>query len=143
MSTAPRVATRRRASPGEIFTAFAAVLLGVSAFTGWYSGASEGGLTVSVLGWDSGTLGKLVLFAGIAVLLVLALRATGLELPPTFPVGAVASALGTIATIFVFVRVIDVPDRFVGVGRGVGLWISLAAGLAVVVAGLVLASEEV
>ena len=78
-----------------------------------------------------------------SVLLVLALRATGLELPPTFPVGAVASALGTIATIFVFVRVIDVPDRFAGVGRGVGLWISLAAGLVVVVAGLVLASEEV
>jgi hypothetical protein len=143
MSTAPRVATRRRATPGEVLTAFAAVLLSVSAFTGWYSGVSDGGFTFSVLGWDSGTLGKLVMFAGIAVLLVLALRATGLELPPTFPVGAVASTLGTIATILVFVRVIDVPDRFVGVGRGIGLWISLAAGLAVVVAGLILASEEV
>jgi hypothetical protein len=124
-------------------TAFTAVLLSVSSFTGWYSLHAEGIATVSVTGWHTGTLGKLVFFAGIAVLLLLALRATGLELPPEFPTGAAAAAIGSLGTICVLVRVIDVPERFVGVGRGVGLWISLAAGLAVVAAGLLLASEEV
>jgi hypothetical protein len=119
------------------------VLLCLSSFTGWYSGSLDGGSTVSVLGWHTGTLGKLVFFAGLAVLLLLALRATGLELPPSFPTGAAASALGTIATIFVLVRVIDVPDELQGLGRGIGLWISLAAGLAVVATGLYRASEEV
>lgn len=143
MSTPPRGSTPRRASPGEVLTAFSAILLSMSAFTGWYSGSSVEGFTISIVGWDSGALGKLVVFAGVAVLLVLVLRATGLELPPTFPTGALASAIGTIATILVLVRAIDVPDRFAGIGRGIGLWISLAAALAVVVAGLVLASEEV
>ena len=124
-------------------SAFTGVLLSVSSFTGWYSLDADGVAVVSITGWHTGTLGKLVFFAGIAVLVLLALRATGLELPPEFPTGAAAAAIGTLGTIFVLIRVIDVPERFVGAGRSVGLWISLAAGLAVVVTGLLLASEEV
>jgi hypothetical protein len=117
-------------------------VLAISSFTGWYS--SEGGIaTVSVIGWHTGTLGKLVFFAGLAALVLLALRATGLELPPAFPTGAAIASIGTLGTIFVLVRLIDVPDRFAGAGRGIGIWISLVAGLAVVGAGLLQASEEV
>ena len=55
---------------------------------------------------------------------------------------AAGVALGALATIFVLVRVISVPDDFFFAHRGAGLWISLAAALAVIVAGLLQASEE-
>lgn len=128
-------------SRGEGLAWVSGLVLAISAFTGWYS--SEGDIaTVSVIGWHTGTLGKLVFFTGLAVLILLVLRATGLELPSTFPTGAAVSSIGTIGTIFVLVRLIDMPDRFGGAGRGVGIWISLAAGLAVIGAGLLQASEE-
>lgn len=37
---------------------------------------------------------------------------------------------------------ISVPDDFFFAGRGVGLWISLAAAIGVIVAGLLQASDE-
>ena len=45
-------------------------------------------------------------------------------------------------TVFVLIRVISVPDDFFWANRGVGLWISLAAAIGVIVAGLFQASEE-
>ena len=121
----------------------AGVVLAVSSFTGWYTGDSEGeGVTISVLGWHTGVLGKLVLFVGLAVVLVLLLRELGVELPAALPQSLVTVALGALATIFVLVRVISVPDDFFFAGRGVGLWISLASAIAVILAGLLQASEE-
>lgn len=129
------------ARPGEALAWLSGVFLAVSAFTGWYS--FEGELfTVSVLGWHTGTLGKLVLFAGLAVLVLLVLGATGLELPPSVPAGGVVAGLGALATIFVLIRLIDIPDRFAGTGRGIGIWISLLASLLVVAAGFLKASDE-
>jgi hypothetical protein len=119
----------------------AGLVLALSSFMGWYTFDSELA-TVSVIGWHTGTLGKLVLFVGLAVLLFLVLGATGLELPPNVPPGAVVSGIGAVGTILVLIRVIDIPDRFAGAGRGIGLWISLIAGLLVIVAGFVKASEE-
>lgn len=119
----------------------AGLVLAVSSFTGWYTGEGEG-VTISVLGWNTGVLGKLVLFVGLAVVLVLVLREVGVELPATLPQSLVTIALGALGTIFVLVRVISIPDDFFFAGRGVGLWISLAAALGVIVAGLLQASEE-
>ena len=51
-------------------------------------------------------------------------------------------ALGALATIFVLIRVISIPDQFPGSGRGIGIWISLLSALAVIAAGLLTASEE-
>jgi hypothetical protein len=50
--------------------------------------------------------------------------------------------LGSIATILVLIRVISIPEDFQPASRGVGLWISLIAALAVIAAGLLRASEE-
>jgi hypothetical protein len=119
----------------------AGVVLAVSSFTGWYTGEGEG-VTISVLGWNTGVLGKLVLFVGLAVVVVLVLRELGIEPPAALPQSLLTIALGALATIFVLVRVISVPDDFFFANRGVGLWISLAAALAVIVAGLLQASEE-
>ncbi|MFN8221826.1 MAG: hypothetical protein U0R50_01110 [Gaiellales bacterium] len=128
---------------GERLGILSGVVLAVSAFTGWYSGdGSDQGVAISVLGWNTGVLGKLVLFLGLAVVLVLALRELGVQPPAALPESLVTIALGAIATIFVLIRLIDIPDDFFFAGRGVGLWISLAAALGVVVAGLLQASEE-
>lgn len=130
------------AGRGGTLAAASGLVLAISSFTGWYSARTELA-TVAVTGWHTGTVGKLVFFAGLAVLVLLLLEQTGLELPPSFPVGAGVAALGALGTIFVVVRVIDIPDRFAGTGRSVGLWISFAAALAVVLSGLLKASDDV
>jgi hypothetical protein len=117
------------------------VVLAVSAFTGWYTGSGQG-VTVSVIGWHTGTLGKLVFFLGVAVFLVVAVREVGVDLPAAVPESLLTIALGSLATIFVLVRVISIPDDFFFAGRGVGIWISLVAAIGVIVAGLLQASEE-
>lgn len=127
---------------GRQMTWVAGLVLAVSAFTGWYVGSGDG-LALSVVGWHTGTLGKLVFFVGLVVVALVALREAGVELPATVPESLVVIALGSLATIFVLVRLIQPPDDFLPAdGRGIGLWISLGAALAVIVAGLLQASEE-
>ena len=126
---------------GDGLALVAGVVLAVSSFTGWYTGEGEG-VTISVLGWNTGVLGKLVLFVGLAVVLVLVLREAGIEPPAAVPQSLLTVGLGALATIFVLIRVISVPDDFFFANRGVGIWISLAAAIAVILAGLLQASEE-
>ena len=126
---------------GDRIGLLAGVVLSVSAFTGWYAGPGEG-VKVSVTGWDTGVAGKVVFFLGIAVVLVVALREVGIELPAAVPESLLTICLGAIATIIVLVRAISIPDDFFFAGRGVGIWISLVAAIGVIVAGLLQASEE-
>jgi len=130
---------------GERATWVAGLVLSVSAFTDWYAGT---GSVVTprhfaVIGWHTGTLGKLVFFIGLAVVALVALKEAGIELPPAVPDSLVVIALGSLATIFVLIRLISIPDEFLPAsGRGIGIWISLLASLAVIGAGLLRASEE-
>jgi hypothetical protein len=126
---------------GSRLTFLFGLLLALSALTGWYTGEGEG-TTVSVLGWHTGTLGKIVLFLGLAAVLVVVLRWLGIELPATVPESLLAIALGSLATIFVLVRLISIPDEFFFAGRGIGIWISLVCAIGLIVAGLLEASEE-
>jgi hypothetical protein len=127
---------------GERLTWVSALVLAVSAFTGWYVGTGEG-LTLSVIGWHTGILGQLVFFIGLVVLALVALREAGIDLPASVPESLVVLALGSLATIFVLIRLVDIPERFLPAdGRGVGIWISLVAALGVIVAGLLEAAEE-
>lgn len=120
--------------------------LALSAFTGWYSAAGDGGsgngVSISVLGWNSGTLGKLVFLIGIALLALVVLRENGIELPASIPESLLVLGLGSLATIFVLIRAISIPEAFFFAGRGIGLWISLASALVVIAAGLLQATEE-
>jgi hypothetical protein len=128
---------------GGRLTWIAALVLALSAFTDWYAGPSTAGPTLAVIGWHTGVLGKLVFFIGLALLALAALREAGYELPPTVPESLVVIALGSLSTIFVLVRLISIPDSIPPpAGRGIGIWISLLASLAVIVAGLLRASEE-
>ena len=128
---------------GERLAWVAGLVLALSAFTGWYSGSQADGLTLSVLGWHTGALGKLVFFIGLAALILEALREAGIELPATVPESLVLIALGSLATIFVLIRLISIPDTyFATAGRGIGIFISLVAALGLIGAGLLRAAEE-
>lgn len=117
------------------------LLLALSALTGWYSGEGNG-TTVSVIGWHTGTIGKVVLFLGLAAVLVVVLREFGIGMPASVPESLVAIGIGSVATVLVLVRVISIPDSFFFASRGVGLWISLACAVGIILAGLLEASDE-
>jgi hypothetical protein len=127
---------------GERLARWAGLVLTLSAFMAWYSG-SDDGPTIAVIGWHVGLIGKLVFFIGLAVLALWALREAGYELPAAIPESLILIALGSLATTLVLIRLISVPDEFFPfTGRGIGIWISLLSAIAVIVAGLLEASEE-
>src|SRR5918995_385904 len=64
---------------GERATWISGLVLALSALTGWYAGSGEG-VDVAVLGWNTGLLGKLVLFIGLAAILVASLALIGARL---------------------------------------------------------------
>lgn len=128
---------------GERLAWLAGLVLMVSAFTDWYSGTQADGLTLAVTAWHTGALGKLIFFIGLATLVLEALRDAGIELPAAVPESLVLIAFGVLATIFVLIRLISIPDTYFGTaGRGIGLFISLIAAIALIVAGLLRAAEE-
>ena len=127
---------------GERLTWLSGLILLLSTLMGWYVGSGDG-LTLSVIGWHTGVLGKLVFVIGLALIALVVLREAGIELPAAIPGSLVVVALGVLATIFVIVRLIWVPEDLLPAdGRDIGLFISLAAALAAIAAGLVRASEE-
>jgi hypothetical protein len=134
--------------PATIWTAggriawVSGLVLMLSSFMGWYAGSGEG-LTIAVIGWHTGTLGKLVCFLGMAVLLLAILREAGIELPPAIPESLVVLAIGAVGTIFVLIRLISIPDQFLPAdGRGIGIWIALVAAIGIIFGGLLRAGEE-
>ena len=127
---------------GDRIVWLSALILSLSTFMDWYTGSGVG-VQLAVIGWHTGVLGKLVFFSGLAVLAIVALRASGLELPPSTPESLVILALGALATVFVLVRVISIPDSVLPAsGRGIGIWISLIAAFGVIAGGLLRAAEE-
>ncbi|HET7572528.1 MAG TPA: hypothetical protein VFJ77_07655 [Gaiellaceae bacterium] len=143
---APRPAPRVPAGGadwGERLAWVAGLVLAISAFTDWYVGSLPDGLTLAVTGWHTGPLGKLVFFLGLATLILEALREAGIELPATVPERLVLLAFGALATIFVLIRLLSVPDTYFAVtSRGVGVWIALVAALALIAAGLLRDADE-
>ena len=130
-------------SAGQRVAWVAGLVLMLSPFMSWYAGKSVEGPTLAVIGWHTGTIGKLVFFVGLVIVALAILREAGFELPPNIPESLVTIGLGALGTILVLVRLISIPDSFAGTsGRGIGIWIGLLAALAVIVAGLLRAGEE-
>lgn len=127
---------------GERVTWVAGLILALSSFMGWYAGSGEG-VQLAVIGWHTGVLGKLVFFIGVAVLALVAFHEFGGELPSPVPDSLIVLVLGVLATIFVLIRVISIPDAVLPAnGRGIGIWISLIAALGVIGGGLLRAADE-
>jgi len=128
---------------GERIAWVSGLVLMLSSFMSWYAGRSIEGPTLAVIGWHTGTIGKLVFFIGLAVIALAILRETGVELPPSVPESLVTIGLGALATILVLIRLISIPDTFAGTsGRAIGIWIALLAALGVIAAGLLRAGNE-
>jgi hypothetical protein len=128
---------------GDRVTWVAALVLALSSFMDWYAGSGVG-VKLSVIGWHTGVLGKLVFFIGFAVLAILALREAGMGLPASAPESLIILALGALATVFVLIRVISIPDSVLPAdARGIGIWISLLAAFGVIAGGLLQAAEEI
>ena len=125
---------------GERLTWLAGLVLSLSTLMGWYVNAGEP--TVAVIGWHTGAVAKIVLLVGLAVVALHLLHSAGIDLPATVPESLIVIVLGSLATVLVLIRVISIPEDFQPASRGIGLWISLIAALAVIVAGLLRASEE-
>src|SRR5580704_9731779 len=108
----------------------------------WYAGSGVG-VKLAVIGWHTGILGKIVFFIGLAVVAIVVLRESGIDLPPSAPESLVVLALGVVATVFVLIRVISIPDAVLPAhSRGIGIWISLIAALGVIAGGLLRAAED-
>jgi hypothetical protein len=138
---APRAAGGLWAA-GERITWVAGLVLALSSFMDWYAGSGVG-VKLAVIGWHSGVLGKLVFFVGLAVLVIVALRELGFELPPSVPESLLVLALGALGAVFVLIRIISIPDSVLPAdGRGIGIWISLIASLGVILGGVLRAAEE-
>jgi hypothetical protein len=126
---------------GERLTWLSGLVLSLSTLMGWYVSVGEEP-TIAVIGWHTGALAKIVLLVGLAVVALHLLDQAGIDLPATVPESLIVIVLGSLATIFVLIRLISIPDDFQPASRGIGIWISLVAALAVIVAGLLRASEE-
>jgi len=130
-------------SSGEQITWVSGLVLMLSSFMSWYAGKSIEGPTLGVIGWHTGTIGKIVFFIGLLLIALAVLRRAGIELPPTVPESLATIALGALATILVLIRLISIPDTFAGTsGRSIGIWIALIAALGVIAGGLLRAGEE-
>lgn len=127
---------------GERITWVAGLILALSSFMDWYAGSGVG-VKLSVIGWQSGVLGKLVFFVGLATLILEASREAGILLPAAVPDRLLLIALGALAVIFVLIRLISVPDvYFASTGRGIGLYLSLLAALGLLGSGLLRTAED-
>ena len=133
---------RRTWAFGQQLALLGGFALMLSAFMGWYSGREADGLTLAVIGWHTGALGKLVFFIGLAVLALVALSEAGIELPAQLPQSLLVVGLGALATVFVLISLVSIPEAYFGRGRGIGIWIGLVSAVAVVVSGLLLAAED-
>jgi hypothetical protein len=126
---------------GERLTWLSGLILTLSTLMGWYVGTVDEP-TIAVIGWHTGAIAKIVFVLGLAVIALHLMRQAGIELPATVPESLIVILLGSLATILVLIRVISIPEEFQPASRGIGLWISLAAAVLVIVAGLLRASEE-
>ena len=139
----PERATPQADSWGTRLAWISGLVLAISAFTDWYVGTLPNGLTFSVTGWHTGTLGKLVFFIGLATLILESSREAGIVLPAAVPDRLVLIALGALAVIFVLIRLISVPDvYFATTARGIGLYLALLAALGLLGAGLLRTAED-
>src|SRR5438093_11597902 len=97
---------------GERATWIAGLVLSLSAFTDWYAGSGSVGPTIGVIGWHTGTLGKLVFFIGLAVVALVALREAGIGLPPPAPQSLLLIAPRSFSAICALIRLISIPGDF-------------------------------
>ena len=122
----------RRLRAGEWITALGGAALLVALFLQWYESAT---------GWKSLTVADIPL-AAIAVFALALLPITATHRVPALPLvlDALVALAGKVGLVIVLIRMVSPPDGFEGLD--VGIWLALAASVAIVVGGWLAMHDE-
>ena len=126
----------RRLRAGEWIAGLSGLVLLVALFLPWY-GDDAGTRT----GWQS--LGALDVVLALVALAALSIPVvTAIERVPAVPLAlqSLTALVGLLAVVLVLIRVLNMPDW--ATGREWGLWVALAATIAIVVGGLIAMRDE-
>ena len=126
----------RRLRAGEWIAGVAGLVLLVALFLPWY-GDEAGSRT----GWQS--LGALDVVLAIVAMSALAIPiVTAIHRVPAVPLAhqSLTTLVGILASVLVLIRVLNMPDW--AVEREWGLWVALAATLAIATGGLIAMRDE-
>lgn len=115
----------------------------VATFLPWYR-ATFGRLSASDTAWGSGGLGVLAALFGIGAGVVAVMIASGSKNIGSQSAGLLALLLSGLALLFTFLRLVVRPPGaeeverlsrgLVDISRGIGLWLALAAAIAMTIA---------
>jgi len=123
---------------GRVLSAVGAVVVVIALALTWYHidrSALEG--TTDSTGWQTFTRLRWIVVAGAAIVLATAL------LRQTRPVLVARTVVGLVLAALILRRIVDPPDLDYAVSAQLGVWVGLAAALAVALGGLVDTSRRV
>ncbi len=138
---------------GEKIAGIAGIVLLISLWLAWYSGAKVNGIEVpgagSASGWEALSLIDIIVFITAVVAIASAFLAAN-EGDAGLPVAlsAVVTALGALSVLLILFRIIDVPTGDipdgvdVSIGRGFGIFVALIAAAGVTYGGYLGMQEE-
>jgi hypothetical protein len=118
----------------------------VFSFFDWFSAEFQGETIDSGNAWDF-TLPLLAVLIGIAMVVIVALRAFGVQLPDSAPWGTILLAMGIVVFAFVLIKLIagvdvDAGPFDVDVKRKFGIFIGTVAAAGLAVGGYLKFQEE-
>ena len=122
---------------GDRVIAISGIVLLVFSFFDWFSAEFQGETLDSGNAWDF-NLTLLAVLIGIAMVVIVALRAFGVALPESAPWGTILLVMGVVAFAFVLIKLIAGVDVESGpfdvdVKRKIGIFVGIiaSAGLAI------------
>ena len=116
-----------------------ALILFISVFLSWY-GASIAGFSVSVSGWDSVDVAKLVALLALIVIAALVIEMFVPTVTLPVPASLIIIAAGGLAVLLVLVKIVDKPGGD-GIGLKYGIFVALIAAAATTYGGYLKMSE--
>lgn len=138
---------------GEKIAGIAGIVLLISLWLAWYSGAKVNGIEVpgagSVSGWEALSFIDIVVFVtAVAAIASAVLAASETDVGLPVAMSAVVTALGALSVLLILFRIIDVPSGDVpsgidvSIGRGFGIFVALIAAAGVTYGGYTGMQEE-
>lgn len=123
---------------GDRVIAISGIVLFVFSFFDWFTAEIGGETLDSGNAWDF-TLPMLAVLIGIAMVVIVALKAFGVALPESVPWGLVLLVMGVIVFAFILIKLIagvDVAGPFdIDVKRKIGIFVGVIAGAGLAVGG--------
>jgi hypothetical protein len=131
---------------GDRVIAISGIVLLVFSFFDWFSAEFQGETVDSGNAWDF-TLPLLAVLIGIARVVIVAVRAFGVQLPESAPWGAILLAMGVVVFAFILIKLIagvdvDAGPFDVDVTRDIGIFVGVVAGAGLAAGGYLKFQED-